>query len=182
MPRQPPSRLRVVLPLVLQASTLHMGGTATQAWLRTRLVDAGMVTDDDFNRCFAIARLTPGTNLLAFYAALGHLLARWRGVAACLAVSTLVPATIAAVLGMLYAHYAHTPLVGRFMAGAQAGAVAVLFWTAVQLLTATVRPRLAPGLLLTATAALVVFFNLVPPIVVLLGAATAGAFLRGGDR
>jgi chromate transporter len=176
-----PSRLRVVLPLVLQASTFHMGGTATQSWLRARLVDAGTITDDDFNRCFAIARLTPGTNLLAFYAALGHMVGRWRGVAACLAVSTIVPSTIAAVLGMLYIRYTHTPYVDRFMAGAQAGAVAVLFWTAVQLAHATISRRLLRGLVLAGVVSLIVASGRLPPIVVLLGAAAAGAFVRSED-
>jgi chromate transporter len=177
-----PSLLRTVLPLVLRASTVHIGGIATQAWLRTVLVDDGRMSADDFNRCFAVGRLTPGTNLLAFYAALGYHVARWRGTLACLAVSTLVPACIAATLGVLYVRYASVSGVDRFMAGAQAGALAVLFWTSASLLTATTAERPARGAVLGLGALLAVWSGLLPPVVILLAAAAAGAVFLGGDR
>jgi chromate transporter len=166
------------VPLVLRASTLHMGGTATQSWLRARTVGAGLITEDDFNRCFAVARLTPGTNLLAFYAALGHVLARWRGAAVCLAIASFVPALIAGVLGVLYVRVAGTPLVDRFMAGAQAGAVAVLVWTAAQLLLATARTRLLSGLVVGALTLAAAMSGQVPPVLILLTAAGASALVR----
>lgn len=180
MTRGAPTLLRAVLPLVLRASSVHIGGIATQSWLRTMLVDTGRLAADDFNRAFAVARLTPGTNLLAFYVALGHKVARWRGALACLSVATLVPGTIAAVLGVLYVRYAAAAGVDRFMAGAQAGAVAVLFWTAARLLTVTTAERPARGTVLALGAAAVVWSGAVTPVVILLAAAALGAvFLRG---
>jgi chromate transporter len=182
MSRSAPSLLRAVLPLVLRASATHIGGTATQAWLRTVLVDTGRLPADDFNRCFAVARLTPGTNLLAFHAALGHTVGRWRGTLAVLGITTIVPAAIATVFGVVYARVAAASGVEAVMAGAQAAAIAVLFWTAARLLTATVAERPRRGALLAAATLLVVFSDAVSPIVVLLAGAAAGAaWLRGGE-
>lgn len=175
-----PRLLRAVLPLVLRASATHIGGTATQAWLRTVLVDTGRIPADEFNRCFAVARLTPGTNLLAFHAALGHLVGRWRGALACLAVGTIVPAGIATVLGVVYTRLAAAAGMDALMAGAQAAAIAVLFWTAARLLTATAAERPLRGAIFAVAALLVVFSGSVSPIVVLLaGAAGGAAWLRG---
>jgi len=177
-----PSLLRTVLPLVLRASATHIGGTATQAWLRTQLVDTGRISADDFNRCFAVARLTPGTNLLAFHAALGYHVGRWRGALAGLGVSTIVPAAIATTLGVLYARVAAAAGVDSVMAGAQAAAIAVLFWTAARLLTSTAAERPLRGAVVSVAALLVVFSNAVSPIVVLLAGAAAGAAWLRGER
>lgn len=182
MPPAESSHLRTVLAMVLRASTLHIGGIATQSWLRTMLVDTGRVSADDFNRCFAVSRLTPGTNLLAFYAALGYRVARWRGALACLSIGAFVPATIAAALGIAYVRYAEVAGVGRFMAGAQAGAVAVLFGTAARLLTTTAAERPRGGTVVAAATLAAMWLGGLPPVVILLGAAGAGAVLLGGQR
>jgi chromate transporter len=169
--------LRSVLRAVLQASTLHVGGTATATWLRDTLVTAGRLTVADFNRCFAAARLTPGTNLLAFYTAVGHHVARWRGAIAALAIGTVVPAAMAVALTMLYLRFAAQPAVDRLMAGAQAGAVAVIIWTALRLLVATAAERPWRGAAVAAGAALAMWSALLPPVIVLLLAAAAGSIV-----
>jgi chromate transporter len=170
-----PRAWRHVLPLVLRASATHIGGTATQAWLREKLVHTGRLSADDFNRCFAVARFTPGTNLLAFHAGLGHRLGRWRGAIAFLTVSTVVPASIATTLALVYVGVASVAGVGLFIAGAQAAAVAVLVWTSLQLLTATAAERPARSAALAAGATALAWWGAASPVVVLLAAATAGA-------
>jgi hypothetical protein len=57
--------LRRMLPAFIRAASLDIGAAVS---LRRDLVETGVMSYDDFGRCFAIARLTPGTNLLAFYA------------------------------------------------------------------------------------------------------------------
>ncbi|MEQ1759589.1 MAG: chromate transporter [Vicinamibacterales bacterium] len=163
---------------MLRASTMHIGGVATQTWLRTRLVDAGHLRTDDFNRCFAVGRLTPGTNLLAFYTALGHLMSGMRGAVACLSVGAVAPTLIAVSLTVLYVQFSAVTGVSRLMAGAQAGAVAILFWTSAKLLVTTTAERLRPGALV-ALGALVAVWSGLPPVVILLAAAAAGAFVLG---
>src|SRR6266850_1281222 len=127
------ARLRLALPSFVRASSLHVGAAAAAVSLRGDLVDRGLVSDDDFSRCFAIARLTPGTNLLALYAALGYRIASWSGAAAAVAVGTAVPAAITAIVAVLYSLNSTNPFVSRFMSGAKAGAVAVLIWGVVRL-------------------------------------------------
>ena len=91
------------------------------------------VSEQVFTQCFAVARLTPGTNLLALYAALGYGLASWRGAFSMLAVGAIVPAVIAVAAAAAYVRFVEHPVVGRFMAGARAGALAVLLWALVRL-------------------------------------------------
>jgi chromate transporter len=171
--------LQSLLSLVLRASTMHIGGIATQSWLRTRLVDTGHMSADDFNCCFAVGRLTPGTNLLAFYAALGHMKSGLRGAMACLAVGAVVPTLIAVTLTVLYVRYSAATGVGRFMAGAQAGAIAILFWTSARLLVTTTAEQLRAGTLVALGALLAAWSGVLPPVIILLAAAVAGAFVLG---
>jgi|KBSMisStandDraft_5_1062788.scaffolds.fasta_scaffold661399_3 chromate transport protein ChrA len=55
----------------LRASGLHVGAAAAAAALRRDLVEGNAVTGPEFDEAYAIARLTPGTNLLAVYVLLG---------------------------------------------------------------------------------------------------------------
>ena len=126
-------RLRLALPMFVRASSLHIGAAAAAVSLRRDLIEAGLVSDDEFSRCFAVARLTPGTNLLAFYAALGYRIASWPGAAAAIVVGAAVPATITAAVAMLYSLNSDNAFVMRFMSGAKAGALAVLVWGIVRL-------------------------------------------------
>ena len=71
------------------------GGSATVAVLHRELLDKRRwVNDDSFTLSFALARLTPGTNLLAFCTGVGWLL---RG----------LPGAIVALLGRLDPVHAH---------------------------------------------------------------------------
>jgi chromate transporter len=169
--------LAPVLALNTHASTLHVGGIATVTWLRQRFVATNSVTAGEFDRAFAVARLTPGTNLLAFFAAIGYTVARWRGAIACLFVSSVLPGAITVALSTLYVDHAASPLIARFMEGARAAAVAILGWNAVRLfvLTAGRRWPQAAGLSVVTLAA--AESGRVPLIVILLVAAAAGAAL-----
>lgn len=131
-----------------RASSLHVGAAAAAAALREDLIDSHKLSSEDFNRCYAIARLTPGTNLLALYAAIGDRLTSWYGGIACVVVGSAVPAAIAIVLAAIYVESASHPLVATFMSGARVGALAVFFWAVVRLLrpVAQMHPARASGI------------------------------------
>ena len=170
------SPLPLVLKSMVKASSLHVGAAAAAAAVRHDLVESSQqLSSEEFNRCFAIARLTPGTNLLALYAAIGDRLTSWWGGLVCLVIGTAVPGAIAVVLAATYLATASHPLVAKFMAGARVGALAVFFWAIVRLIRpiAQAQPGRAAGIaigtvLATATA-------LLSPFIALLLAGGVGA-------
>src|SRR5688572_11701868 len=108
----------------VRASSLHIGAAAAAASLRHDLVKDHGLEGRDIDAAYAVSRLTPGTNLLALYALLGHRLGGWSLAVQAVAVGALVPATVAVLIAVLYLEYP-SPLVSTFMAGARAGGVAV---------------------------------------------------------
>jgi chromate transporter len=76
---------------------------------------------------FALARLTPGTNLLAYCTAIGWLM---RGLPGASVALVALPCALAAVLvKVLYEWWIHKPLFAIAMHGAAAAAVGVMFAT-----------------------------------------------------
>src|SRR6266850_6898328 len=171
------ARLRLALPSFVRASSLHVGAAAAAVSLRGDLVDRGLVSDDDFSRCFAIARLTPGTNLLALYAALGYRIASWSGAAAAVVVGTAVPATITTVVAIVYSLHSGNALVSRFMSGAKAGALAVLVWGVVRLAWPVVKRHRLRAVAVAMGALALALSGTLSPFVILLVAGVIGAFL-----
>jgi chromate transport protein ChrA len=120
------------------ASSLHIGAAAATASLREELTKTERLTPQDVDAAYAISRVTPGTNLLALYAVLGHQLGGWRLALPAVAVGVLVPAAIVILAAFAYLQN-RSPVVAEVMAAARAGGVAVFFGAAVRLL----RPQLA---------------------------------------
>ena len=54
-----------------------------------------------FDEAYAVARVTPGTNLLAMYTLLGERFAGWPGALLALSVGALVPAIMAVTFELL---------------------------------------------------------------------------------
>ena len=160
-----------------RASSLHVGAAAAAAALRQDLVDSNRLSSEEFNRCFAIARLTPGTNLLALYAAIGDRLTSWRGALACVFVGTAIPGAIAIVLAAMYLESASHPLVAKFMSGARVGALAVFFWAVVRLMrpVAASHPARAAGVAVGTV--LATSTGLISPFIALLIAGGLGALV-----
>ncbi len=111
------------------------GGSATSAVLRGQLIDKREWIDADaFTLCFALGRLTPGTNVLAFCTGVGWLL---RGVAGALValVAASIPCTAMVVVATaLFSLWQNDYWVQAALRGAIAGAVAVTVktcWTIV---------------------------------------------------
>lgn len=159
----------------LRASSLHVGAAAAAVSLRRDLTNDGSVSELAFDEAYAVSRLTPGTNLLALYVLLGRHVAGWRGAVQALTVAALIPSFIACGATMAYGLYAAHPLMAAAMRGARAGALAVLLWAAVRL----IRPQLARhprrGVLLGLGALGIALGSHVPPLMLLLLGAGAGA-------
>jgi chromate transport protein ChrA len=100
----------------VRASSLHIGAAAAASSLRHELVANGFLDVAGFDAAYAIARLTPGTNLLALYALLGHRLGGWRLALPAVAVGIVLPSTVAVLIAILYSHHA-PPLLALVMRG-----------------------------------------------------------------
>ncbi len=165
----------------MRSSGLTVGAVGAAAALRREVVDTGLIDAHPFDEAFAVSRLTPGTNLLAFYVLLGRHIAGWRGALQALLLGTLIPSVIVCALAAAYAHVADSPLAAHAMRGARAGALAVLLWAAVQL----VRPQLArhpvTGTLLGCAALVATVAFSAPPVVTLLIGGVVGAVYLGAE-
>jgi chromate transporter len=158
----------------VRASTLHVGAAAAAASLRAELVDSGRIGEGEFNQAFAVARLTPGTVLLALYAGLGFRLAAWRGAVLALSVGSVLPSVIATAIAAAYVRYSGNPLVTLGMQGARAGALAVFLWAAVHLGRPLLRQHRARSAAFAIVVLAVTLTGQVPPFLTLLVAGAAG--------
>lgn len=155
------------------------GGSATVAVIHRELVTRRKwLSQQDFTLCFALARLTPGTNLLAFCAGVGLLLGRLPGAVAALLASSIPCAVLVVAATALFSHWQQNPWAQAAIHGAIAAAVAITVktcWT-------IAHPHFKPGarvrivLIATTAFALYVFAGL-PAIGVLLLAAMLGALM-----
>jgi chromate transporter len=154
------------------------GGTATIAVLDREVIDQrNLVARDQAALSFALARLTPGTNLLAYCSALGWLMRGLPGAVATLVAASL-PCSLAAVLvTILYQSWIQKPLFAIAMHGAAAAAVAVMIatgWTILLPFRHTV--PLSRFLLLSGGACALAVRGLSPLSILLLAALIGGTF------
>jgi chromate transporter len=164
----------------VRASSLHVGAAAAAAALRRDLVDNGPLPSHSFDEAYAVARLTPGTNLLAMYTLLGERFAGWPGALSALAIGTFVPATIAVALAVAYVAYVGHPLANQAMQGARAGALAVFLWAIVRLIRPQLEQHRRRGVLLAiATLAMTLALPIPQFVVLMIAGAVGAAFLRG---
>ena len=174
-PPSMPARARFPLTFFLRASGLHVGAAAAAASLRRDLAEEGFVTNSEFDEAYAVARITPGTNLLAMYTLLGQRLAGWRGAILALSAGAIIPAAISGFMAAVYVWNAGDPLAAKAMQGARAGALAVLLWAAIKLL----RPQLTQQRVRGAILALAILTGTLalplPPLGLLLVAGAVGA-------
>ncbi len=173
--------LRRLLLLSLRAGNLTFGGgDPTMAVLQRELVNRrGWMTAEQYGLSFGLARITPGTNVLAFCAAAGWLLLRWRGAAVMVLSASLPSGILVVALTHAFDTWRSTPAVAGLLAGIAAAAVGMMA-AAVWLL---VRPGLTRRdwlrtLILSAGAAVLLLKFSLSPLSVLLLAAAAGFFWR----
>lgn len=150
------------------------GGAPMIAELQRRLMtEKRWLPPEDFGMLYGIARLTPGTNILAFIAAMAARMRGWHaGVIAVIAGS--LPASIVIwLMALFFEAWRNNTYVVAALAGAMAGVVGLICASAWQLMT-PLRSR-AIAWVLFAAGFVLMWQSLASPIVILLAAAAAGA-------
>jgi chromate transporter len=115
-------------------NTTFGGGYVTMAVLGRELSDRmGWITQEDYALAFAIARVTPGTNIIAFCAAVGWQVLRFAGALVAVLALTAPTAVLAVyILKLLETGSEHPLLLGAI--GATVAAVSGMMWSIVWML------------------------------------------------
>ena len=175
-----PSLRRLFLIYARVSNLTFGGGDPTTAALQSELVASrGWLSPEKYALVYGLARITPGTNILAFCAGTAWELKGWPG--AILAVfGATVPAAIMVVL--LTAGYESVKQNTRAMAaiaGTLAAAVGMMAVSAWQLVSPHLRRRRVLRAIVLVTASVLLSYGLrVSPVAVLGLAALAGYFWR----
>ena len=153
------------------------GGTATIVELERRLVDEReWLSRSDSRLAYAISRLTPGTNLLAYCAAVGSRIRGLSGAVVALTAASVPCALIAAALTRFFAAWATHPLSASALKGALAAAIAIMGGTVWTMLRPSMgRSTRLRTLLLAIGVFCLAYFVQLTPIQLLLAAAVLGA-------
>ena len=176
----PPSLLRLTGLFLRISSFTFGGGNPTMAALYRELVETrGWLSAEKYGLAYALARITPGTNVLAFSAGVAWELLGWKGAVAAMLASTIPVAVLAVLLTAGYDAVRAYPRAMAAVGGTLAAAVGMMATGAWQLLATHLRSKNAARIIraiVFSGGALVlarVFgFN---PITVLALAAAAGA-------
>ena len=174
-----PSLTQIALAFTRYANLTLGGGSATTATLHRELVEKRhWLNENQFGLCFALGRLTPGTNLLAFCTGFGWLLRGGPGAVIALLASSIPCAIMVAALTALLSIWQDNEIAQAAIHGAVAAAVGITtktVWTiAKPYFKGSGRWRV---ILVGAAAFLLYVVAHVPPIEVLIGAGAVGAFL-----
>jgi chromate transporter len=152
-------------------NTTFGGGNPTMALLQRELTRRGWITREDFALAYALARVTPGTNILAFCAATGERVLGLGGAFAAVLAVSLPSAILAVLLTRGFETWRTHPLALAAIGGTVA-AVAGMMWASVWLL---VKPYIGWRALLFTGGAFLAAWNFhVTPVPVILVAALAG--------
>lgn len=132
MPAPRPTLAALLRVLLKHAAFTVGGGSVTTVALERDLVDEHLwLTRDGFRKYFGLARLTPGTNLLALVTGLGYDFYAWRGALLALAVAAVPGSVLAALLAAFYQKVYQHPMAGSFLLGTAAavcGLIGASIW------------------------------------------------------
>ena len=155
------------------------GGSATAAILRRALVEKRhWLTDEQFTLCFALGRITPGTNLLAFCAGSGWALRGMRGAITSLLAASIPCSIFVIALTALFSYWRDNHLAQEAIQGAIAAAVAITVKTCWTIAKPHFKGQGRLRVVLVSAAAFLLYVVAgIPAIEVLLLAGVVGAFL-----
>ncbi len=159
------------------------GGDPTMAVLYQELVERRRwLADSEYALIWSLARVTPGTNLMAFCVGVGWRLAGVGGALAATAALIVPSAATTVWLAFAYETFQKNLWAMAAIGGVLAAAVGMMAAGAWQILGAQFRSRAWHRPLAIAGGALLLAQGLdVPPIAVLGAAAVTGIFWRGAD-
>lgn len=159
------------------ASFTFGSGNTTTALLREEVVERRRwMGDAQFALSFALARVTPGTNVLAFSTAAGWWMRGWPGAAVTLFAIAAPSAAVVLSLSLAYDKWHVTPIGAAVVSGAMASITGVLLAGAWLLIRPHFSRRELIRTVVLATAAFVLAAVDISPLQVLAIAALAGYF------
>lgn len=163
--------------LLRLGNTTFGGGDPAMAAMQRELVDRlRWITAEQHGLAFGLARVTPGTNVLAYCAATGWMVAGWLGSLLSVAGVVIPSALLAVWLSGVYDSYGGNPWFRAGVAGVVAGAVGMMASSGVSLIRARARGRwLLPGLPLAAAVIAAMWFQALSPLKLLAAAGLLGA-------
>lgn len=159
------------------------GGSVTMIALERDIVETQQwLTLSRFRTIYGLARLTPGTSILALATGIGWEFSGWGGALVILLVTAVPGSILAALLASGYQEVYGNPTARKVLAGAAAavcGLIAVSLWKMLQpYLDRDVR---SSSLAVLAVAGVLALFEVNPfPVIVCLG--IAGYLLAGKDQ
>ena len=155
------------------------GGSATSAVIHGQIVTRRhWVNDQQFTLCFALGRLTPGTNVLAFCTGIGWVLRGLPGALVALLAASIPCTVIVIAVTALFREWQGNAIAQAAIHGAVAAAVAITAKTSWMIAGPVYRSGARLRVVLIGAAAFGLYVVLgVPAIYVLLGAALVGGFL-----
>ena len=163
-------RLTELTKLFLKAGNLTFGGgDPTVALLHRELVENRQaITPVQYGIAFALARITPGTNVLAFSAAVAYLMRGWPGALLAVMASSIPSALVVLAATSAAAAESQHPLLRAVVESLIAVAVALIASTVLSL----VKPGWQSGrrwvsVALVAISAAATYLGLLPPIAIL---------------
>lgn len=129
--------------LCLRIGNLTFGGgdPTMSAFYRELVERRGWMTREQYGTAYALARVTPGTNLLAFSAGAGYLLHGWAGALTAVLAITVPSSLLVVWVTMGYQAGRVNPLVTAVVGGIIASAIGMMIASAWQL----VQPRIREG-------------------------------------
>jgi len=175
-----PSLFKLFLSYLRVTNLTFGGGTITMAALHTELVSLRQwLSQEKYATVYALARITPGTNMLAFCAGTAWELLGWPGAIASVAAASVPTGIIVMLLTGSYDVLRSNPHAMSAVAGTLAAAVGIMAMASWQLIQPYLDRKRALHLtvLVAGSILLTLKFDLTP-IAVLGLAALAGAVWR----
>ena len=154
------------------------GGEPTIAALQRELIRREWLTPEQFGLAFALARITPGTNMLAFSAAAGWYILGLSG-AICGVLAVTIPSSLLVIwLTGICEAGSQIPWLGAVVAATIAAALGIMIAAALMLMRSQAGTGRWLIALLIAAAAFGLRFLGVTPLEIIAIAALAGLFWR----
>lgn len=155
------------------------GGSATISVLHREIVSKRRwISEEVFALCYALSRVTPGTNLLAFEAGVGWIVRGWLGAIFSLVAGSVPCSALAVFVTFAYESFSQNVLVARAIRGALAATVGLMLVTSIQLLRPHLnKHRFIWPIAVALLSLLAVWEFRMPPVLVLAVAAVLGYFL-----
>ena len=174
-----PALQQIARAFIRYANATFGGGSATTAVLHRALVEERSWIDPQrFALIYALARLTPGTNLLALCTGLGWQLRSWRGAVIALLAASIPCSVIVILVSYFFGQLGHNRIAQLSIRGALAAAVGITIITCWTISKPYFKSRQWPrAALISITAFVLAVAFRISPIQILLGAAFVGVLL-----